>query len=124
MDCLPTTDKQHAPDRFCHRNNIFFNLRETDNLLSPDNGLKTCPQRTSSCTKINSLQEQTEIKASGGKCNISIKILTDSYSTAHRKYIRSFVLSIFIHLVCPHEVADSDSLQTTPLIATLQQECG
>ena len=40
----------------------------------------------------NSLQERTEIKASGRKCEISIKILTDSYSAASRKYIRSFVL--------------------------------
>ena len=40
----------------------------------------------------NNLQELTEIEASGGKYEISIKILTDSNSAAPRKYISSFVV--------------------------------
>ena len=64
----------------------------------------------------NSLQEWTEIEASDGKCEISIKISTDSYSAAPRKYIRSFLLLIFVHLVCPHEVADSASYRPHPTL--------
>ena len=67
-----------------------------------------------------SLQEWTEMEASGGKCETSIKILTNSYSAAPRKCIISFILSSFVHLVCLHEVAYSGSYRPHPCTATLQ----
>ena len=69
----------------------------------------------------NSLQEWTEIEALDGKCETGIKISTDkcSYSAAPRKYTRSFVPLVFVHLVCLHEVDDSALTDhTTP--TTLQ----
>ena len=57
------------------------------------------------------LQERTKIDALGEKYEISIKTLTISSS---RKYIRAFILSIFVHSICkygPHEITDS---ATTP----------
>ena len=39
-----------------------------------------------------------QIEASGGKCETSIEILTVSYSATPRKYIRSFILLIIVHL--------------------------
>ena len=44
----------------------------------------------------------------------SCKISTDSYSAAPRKYTRSFLLSIFVHLVRPHKVTDSASYRPHP----------
>ena len=95
------TDKQRAPDRFCHRNNKFSTSerRTTSYLWTTD---RTCAPKGQVAVQ-NSLQERTDSdEASGRKCEISITISNDSYSAAPRKYIRSLVPSIIVHLVCPH----------------------
>ena len=82
----------------------------------------TCPQIQVAAQ--NGLQRWTEIEASGEKCEISIKILRDDNSAAPRKYIKSFVLSIFIHSVCLHEVTDSASDRPHPSLQDIIEGCG
>ena len=63
-----------------------------DNLLhvSPDNGQKMCPK--GKVVVQNSLQERTEIEALGEKCEISIKISTDTCTVVSRKYASLFCM--------------------------------
>ena len=99
-------DKHVPPIVFAIEIIHFQPLRDRQPPISGQRTENVPPKDKYSVAIQNSLQERTEIEASGGKC--------DSYSAAPRLYIRSFLLSIFIHLVCLHEVADSASYRPHP----------
>ena len=115
MDCLHKLDKLCDPDWFCHRNNTFSTSERWTTAY-----LRTMDRRHAPKGQVavqNSLQKQTEIETSGGKCEICIKVLTDGYSAAPRS---TLVLSIFVRLVSPHEVADLASCRPLPSQQLLQ----
>ena len=88
-----------------------FNLRDVDNLLFPNNGQNTCSQRTSSCTKwpprANSDWSLRWKMWSASK----FRYIATQQRTQSTQILR---LSIFIYLVCLHEVADSVSYRPHP----------
>ena len=112
MDCLQRTTPQLTLPQKCM---VHYQPPRYRHLLSLDNRQKTCPQRTSTCTKQPPKADRNQ--ALSEKCEISAKSLAVANIAAHRKYIIAFILSIIIQCVCMRLLIQLPK-KTTPLIVS------